>query len=36
MIIETQTPPDLNVLNFFPPQPILKSGQAEFVDRTYF
>ena len=32
MIIETQTTPDLNVLNFFPPQPILKSGQAEFVD----
>ncbi len=32
MIIETQPTPDNNVLNFFPPQPILKSGQAEFVD----
>lgn len=32
MIIETQNTPDENVLNFFPPQPILKSGQAEFVD----
>lgn len=32
MIIETQNTPDQNVLNFFPPEPILKSGQAEFVD----
>lgn len=32
MIIETQPTPDANVLNFFPPQPLLKSGQAEFVD----
>ncbi|MBE6448138.1 MAG: NifU family protein [Alphaproteobacteria bacterium] len=32
MIIETQTTPDENVLNFFPPSPILKSGRAEFVD----
>ena len=32
MLIETQSTPDANVVNFFPPQPILKSGQAEFVD----
>ena len=32
MIIETQSTPDQNVLNFFPPEPVLKSGQAEFVD----
>lgn len=32
MIIETQPTPDKNVLNFFPPEPLLKSGQAEFVD----
>lgn len=32
MIIETQPTPDENVLNFFPPQPVLKTGQAEFVD----
>ena len=32
MLIETQSTPDANVINFFPPQPILKSGQAEFVD----
>ena len=32
MIIETQPTPDENVLNFFPQKPLLKSGQAEFVD----
>ncbi|MBE6452408.1 MAG: NifU family protein [Alphaproteobacteria bacterium] len=32
MIIETQNTSDENVVNFFPPQPILKSGQAEFAD----
>ena len=32
MIIETQPTPDENVLNFFPPHPVLKTGQAEFVD----
>lgn len=32
MIIETQPTPDKNVLNFFPPQPVLKAGRAEFVD----
>ena len=32
MIIEIQTTPDENVINFFPPRPLLKSGQAEFTD----
>lgn len=32
MIIETQATPDHNVMNFFPPEKILKSGSAEFVD----
>lgn len=32
MLIETQITPDINVINFFPPQQILKSGNAEFVD----
>lgn len=32
MLIETQETPDRNVLNFFPPVQILKSGTAEFVD----
>lgn len=33
MIIETQLTPDANVMNFFPPQKLLKSGSAEFADR---
>ncbi len=32
MLIETQTTPDSNVLNFFPPVQLLKSGTAEFID----
>lgn len=32
MIIETQLTPNTNVMNFFPPIKILKSGSAEFVD----
>lgn len=32
MIIEIQETPDINVINFFPPQPLLKQGSAEFVD----
>lgn len=32
MIIEIQTTPDENVINFFPPSPLLKQGRAEFVD----
>ena len=32
MLIETQTTPDANVLNFFPPVQLLKSGTAEFID----
>ncbi len=32
MIIETQNTPDANVVNFFPPVPILKGGKAEFAD----
>lgn len=32
MLIETQTTPDKNVINFFPPVKILKTGSAEFVD----
>lgn len=32
MIIETQLTPDANVINFFAPEPLLKSGTAEFAD----
>ena len=32
MIIEIQETPDNNVINFFPPVPLLKQGNAEFVD----
>ena len=32
MLIETQATPDANVLNFFPPIQLLKSGTAEFID----
>lgn len=32
MIIEIQTTPDENVINFFPPSPILGAGKAEFAD----
>lgn len=32
MMIEIQETPDVNVINFFPPQPLLKQGSAEFVD----
>lgn len=32
MIIETQTTPEADVLNFFPPVQILNAGSAEFVD----
>lgn len=32
MIIEIQETPDANIINFFPPQPLLKQGSAEFVD----
>ena len=32
MIIEIQETPDNNVINFFPPTPLLKQGNAEFVD----
>ena len=32
MIIETQTTPDKNVINFFPPTSLIKSGHAEFAD----
>ena len=32
MIIEIQETPDHNVINFFPPVPLLKQGNAEFVD----
>lgn len=32
MIIEIQETPDNNVINFFPPQPLLREGSAEFVD----
>ena len=31
-MIEIQETPDVNVINFFPPQPLLKQGSAEFVD----
>lgn len=31
-MIEIQETPDTNVINFFPPQPLLKQGSAEFVD----
>ena len=32
MIIETQSTPDINVLNFFPPQRLLPDNHAEFID----
>jgi len=32
MIIETQSTPDLDILNFFPPQKLLADNQFEFVD----
>ncbi len=32
MIIEIQETPDPSVINFFPPQPLLRQGTAEFVD----
>lgn len=32
MIIETQLTPDANVINFFAPEPLIRSGQAEFAD----
>ena len=32
MMIEIQETPDSDVINFFPPQPLLKQGSAEFVD----
>ncbi|MBE6444555.1 MAG: NifU family protein [Alphaproteobacteria bacterium] len=32
MIIDTQITPDENVMNFFPPKALIKSGKAEFVD----
>ncbi len=32
MMIEIQTTPDSDVLNFFPPKPILAAGRAEFAD----
>lgn len=32
MLIETQNTPEENVINFFPPTPVLKSGSAEFAD----
>lgn len=32
MIIEIQETPDNDVINFFPPQPLLREGSAEFVD----
>ncbi len=31
-MIEIQETPDVNVINFFPPEPLLKQGSAEFVD----
>ena len=32
MIIEIEETPDNSVVNFFPPQPLLRQGSAEFVD----
>jgi Fe-S cluster biogenesis protein NfuA len=32
MTIEIQETPDINVINFFPPETLLKQGAAEFVD----
>ncbi|MBE6443731.1 MAG: NifU family protein [Alphaproteobacteria bacterium] len=32
MIIEIQETPDTNVVNFFPPIPLLRQGTAEFID----
>ena len=31
-MIEIQETPDANIINFFPSQPLLKQGSAEFVD----
>ena len=31
MLIETQITPDVNVINFFPAEKVLRSGTAEFV-----
>lgn len=32
MVIEIQETPDANVVNFFPSDPLLQEGKAEFVD----
>lgn len=32
MVIEIQETPDINVINFFPSEQLLRSGTAEFVD----
>lgn len=32
MLIETQNTPDANVMNFFPDQPLMRKGHAEFAD----
>lgn len=32
MLIETQNTPDINVINFFPPEKLLKNNRAEFID----
>ena len=32
MLIETSLTPDADVMNFFPPVPVLRAGSAEFVD----
>ena len=32
MLIETQTTPDSNVINFFPDEKVMRSGTAEFID----
>ncbi len=32
MIIEIQETPDYNIINFFPSEPLLQQGTAEFVD----
>lgn len=32
MIIETQSTPDKNIMNFFPPQRLLPDNRSEFVD----
>ena len=36
MLIETQNTPDPEVINFFPPVKILKSGRAEFAIETVY